>query len=86
MGNWQAEIDIKTAWKTEDSRVISKRIIEELTRIRPNLCESEQEELNGLVDSFKEIQDTFGASGFNSLMQELYDWADAASVWIGVIF
>ena len=90
--NWHAKVNIAEPWKKAEEDGIEgsglpDALIAELRRIAAipsRLLDIDREGLNSLIDEFEMLGEDDEAS-FDMNMQDLYDWADANSVWVGAI-
>ena len=84
MANWQRTLDISESWNKEDSvsltgiQTLAKEIATKLTNLATFTNEEIELEKEDIIDAFNDLSKDKEANlcSFNSLMDELYNWAD----------
>ena len=89
--NWLVNLGIDVNEFEEDisgreaAKIVVQRLEAKRNEVAAKIGEEAAMEYDGIVDAFKdEAADPQSTTGsFDSAMQELYDFADARSIWVG---
>lgn len=91
MKQWKHKIDIKQYLGEDDSpeavRSAAKGVVAELNKLRIAFAGAYAEyDLLEMIEGFEFVteDDTPDVAEFNYILSDLYDWADAERVWLGL--
>jgi hypothetical protein len=79
---WNKTVDVSSVFHNDDMSFIERRdaIVKKFRDAWPvSFTEDESLEINDILDELEETEDV---EEFNSVWDEVYDWADYRKVWI----
>lgn len=78
MAKWQRRLDLNDVWNSADVPLIAKTISKRLRKLDPLGDEDVDYMRDKLADEFEDLASAPNANTaeFDSIMAELYDWAD----------
>ena len=86
MANWRRTVNIKDLLTDDDSPAECKRVAQAMAaRLRGKFSEP-GDELLDIIESFEglEATDNRPLAVLNDILDNLYDWADAERIWLGL--
>ena len=86
MTNWRKTVNIKDLIDTDESPEAAERVAHAIAARLHKAFQDTNDDLTIILENLNDIKatDKHPISHLNWLLDELYDWADAERIWLGL--